>query len=127
MSGLRTCQATGHVGPQDMSGLRSCQVMSSLRVRVGHNRRSSLPAADLTAEMETMAQRCTLMDNSFHLPNFGGERNSRFPGNFILHAPYNSSTCPMKSIEGSLEAKLEWESTEHRIHPGYIGVGAEFP
>ena len=32
--------------------------------------RSSLPAADLTAEMETMAQRHVSMDDSFHLPNF---------------------------------------------------------
>ena len=32
--------------------------------------RSSLPAADLTAEMETMAQRRGTMDDSFHLPNF---------------------------------------------------------
>ena len=32
--------------------------------------RSSLPAADLTAEMETMAQRRGSMDDSFHLPNF---------------------------------------------------------
>ena len=32
--------------------------------------RSSLPAADLTAEMETMAQRHVSMDDSIHLPNF---------------------------------------------------------
>ena len=32
--------------------------------------RSSPPAADLTAEMETLAQHRGLMDDSFHLPNF---------------------------------------------------------
>ena len=32
--------------------------------------RSSPPAADLTAERETMAQRRGSMDDSFHLPNF---------------------------------------------------------
>ena len=32
--------------------------------------RSILLAADLTAEMETMAQRHVSMDDSFHLPNF---------------------------------------------------------
>ena len=32
--------------------------------------KSSLPAADLTAEMEAMAQRHVSMDDSFHLPNF---------------------------------------------------------
>ena len=31
---------------------------------------SSLPAADLTADMETMAQRRVSLDDSFHLPNF---------------------------------------------------------
>ena len=31
--------------------------------------RSSLPVADLTAEMETMAQRRGSMDDSFHRPN----------------------------------------------------------
>ena len=32
--------------------------------------RSSLPAADLTAGMEIMAQRRGSMDDSFHLPDF---------------------------------------------------------
>ena len=41
-----------------------------VRVRVSHIPRSSLPAANLMAVMETMAQRRGSMDDSFHLPNF---------------------------------------------------------
>ena len=40
------------------------------RVRVSHIPRSSLPAANLMAVMETMAQRRDSMDDSIHLPNF---------------------------------------------------------
>ena len=50
---------------------RDDRVVSEFRVqRVRRILKSSLAAADLTAEMLTLAQRRASMDDSFHLPNF---------------------------------------------------------
>ena len=50
--------------------LSLCKAKSQSQSQSQRLPRSSLPAADLTAEMETMAQRRSSMDDSFHLPNF---------------------------------------------------------
>ena len=77
---------------------------TGVRVRVSRIPRSSLPAADLTAEMETMAQRRASMDDPFHLPNFP-------------HMAWvDPSALPTIVIMPSLRARLECISLHRFIN-----------